>query len=135
MLDFPSIFSRPEKHSTTEESLKRARHYHTGIAAKRKRLSVDLSITRLCCHRSGGGQLSFCAAGGRTAPSIVCPFIIPVWFSPLLHSSISPFISPSISSYRLLLHMWIHLSRAGRRLQVHIHTSQPSVSAGFSNIG
>lgn len=52
---------------------------------------------------------------GRKAASIVRPFIIPVWSSPLLHSSIRPFISPSISPYRLFLRTWIHPSRPGHR--------------------
>lgn len=133
------IFGRLETASRTKESLNpRARHYHTGIAAISERrgvgpgIFVKIVLSSLRLQRRSA--LLLCG-GGRTAASIVRPFIIPVWFSPLLHLSIRPFISPSISSYRLLLHMWIHLSQAGLRLQVHIQTSQSSVSASFSNIG
>lgn len=50
------------------------RQYASGVA------STPTSLSRLCCHHSGcgSGQLSFCAAGGRTAASTVRPFIIPV---------------------------------------------------------
>lgn len=37
----------------------------------------------------------------KTTAFIFCPSIITVYFSPALHSSIRPFISPSINSYRL----------------------------------
>lgn len=37
----------------------------------------------------------------KATPFIFCPFIIPVYFSLLLHLSIRPLVSPSIRSYSL----------------------------------
>lgn len=129
--------ARPENKNQTAESLKRARHYHTGIAAIRERRGVDpgifVKIVLSSLRLRRRSALPF-VRRGRTAASIVRPFIIPVWFSPLLHSSIRPFISPSISPYRLLLHTWIHPSRPPAPPAVHIQTSRAERLRRFSKL-
>lgn len=120
----------------TAESLKRARHYHTGIAAIRERRGVDpsifvkivLSLLRLR-RRSA---LPFCAAGEDGTvhrPPIHHPclvFTTPPFIYPSVHLSIHQSISPFVA------HVDPSVTPPAPPA-VHIQTSRPSVSAGFQN--
>lgn len=101
------LCSGPENHRTlaTIKSLKRCNNPPRDITIAELRASVwcnvdPISLKRFCCHLKRlwpSGTLCV----WRATAFIFGPFIIPVYFSPVLHSSIRPFISPSISSYRL----------------------------------
>lgn len=98
---WPPLCSGPENHQTlaTIKSLKRCHNPPwdgelTGITAT----LCNTHPRRSCRHLRG---LTVRCSLWKATAFIFCPFIIPVYFSPLLHSSIRPFISPSISSYSL----------------------------------
>lgn len=97
---FRSICSRPEKPSTTVESLKRGQHYHTEIASIRKHCGIDPCIfVRLCCHcsSSGGGQLSFSAAeGGRQRPLSTHSSSLSGFHHSSIHLSVRSSLHPSV---------------------------------------
>lgn len=80
----------------------------------------------------------------KATTSIFCPFITPVFFSTVVHSSISPFISPSISSGGLcstfesvcqgprdapLLHIHRHLIWTAHLCQIASRSTMPVLSS------
>lgn len=59
--------------------------------------STPASLSRLCCHRSSGGQLSFCAAeGGRQRPSSAHSSSLSGFHHSSIHLSVHSSLHPSV---------------------------------------